>query len=175
VRSVIGLLALCLAGCKKSPPVHDNTGDAAVEHFPTHCFAFTETRGNPYDTRSPIEPRWPERMRPRVGASVTMGTPTIVGIISNDNVGRVLRDFPGLFEVCYMDRVSAEVQSGQPRMVLAIGERGLVVTSKFLERGGVPDDVAWCMTRYVCRSSFYAPETQNAIVEIPFTVVPTID
>jgi hypothetical protein len=114
-------------------------------------------------------------MRPRVRAAVTVGTPTIVGIISSDNVGRVLRNFPGAVQNCYMDRVNAEVQTGQPRMVLTIDERGLVVTSKFLERSGVPDDVAWCITRDVCRSSFHAPETQNALVEIPFTVVPTID
>jgi len=103
-----------------------------------------------------------------------MGSPTILGIASIENVHRVIRGFPGAFQNCYLDRLESEaVQRGEPRIKMTLGQYGEVMTTQFVDRAGVPNDVAWCVVRRCCQAQFYAPETVQTTIEIPFTVMPT--
>ena len=123
-----------------------------------------------------MEPRWPERVRRRSGAAITMSTPLVLGTLSSENVRRQTRDLAGAFSNCYSDRVAtAPVQRGEPRVVLTVGTSGEVIDAEFVERAGVPDDVAWCLARRCCIAWFHAPETEQTTIEVPFTVIPTAD
>ena len=102
-----------------------------------------------------------------------MGTPTVVGVIPGETVRRDARPFAGAFRRCYLDRVATEpVQISQPRVVITVGPDGQALTARFVERRGTPDDVAWCVAQRFCRTRFYAPEMQEATIEVPFTVTP---
>ncbi len=175
MRPPLWFVAFLLTGCRKPAPAGVGASDAAIAPFPTRCYAFIDSR-NPYDSRGPLEPRWPERARPRLWADVTTGTPAVVGVASDENVRRVLHGFRGALGACYMDRIATEsIEYGQPRVALTIDSLGEVIDAEFVERAGAPDDVAWCMIRRCCGAYFYAPETFQVTIEIRFTVVPTAD